>query len=310
MDDLSQLLRMARLEATLDKRCLLAGSTAMDIDPYGERQVPFHVLLDGECEIELGGRLYPMEAGDVVIIPSGAQHRIITGGRRAAVGTLRRDQASYELITSDRAGDEVPVIDLFCGHYTVGAGAGSILFGSLPTPTQASLFGSEDGRSTLGLLSSLMRAEAANDGRGSSAIMSALCTVLAALVLRTGPDAGGRTRLWTAVPDQRLNRVIQDVIARPGEDWSIERITAMTLVSRATFFRRFQAGTGLTFGQFLTRARLMRAADLLTNGDAAVGEVATEVGYRSESAFTRAFRELLGETPARFRKSAAKQPTG
>ena len=301
---------MARLEASLDKRCLLAGSTTMAIDPNAEREVPFHVLLEGECDLEVGGRLHHMQAGDVVIIPSGQRHRIITGGLDAHSGTRERQQSSYDLIMSDGREDDPPVIDLFCGHYRVGAGAGSILFGSLPTPTQASLSasGDGDGAATLARLSALLRAEADVDGAGSSAIMSALCTVLIALVLRTGTDAGGRARLWTAVADERMSRVVQEVLANPGEEWSVERMSASALVSRATFFRRFQAATGMTFGRFLVRARLMHAADLLIDGDASVAQIASQVGYRSESAFTRAFRDEVGQTPARFRREQRRQP--
>jgi AraC family transcriptional activator of mtrCDE len=58
----------------------------------------------------------------------------------------------------------------------------------------------------------------------------------------------------------------------------------------------------MTFGAFLIRARLMTAADLLVGSDSTVSTIAARVGYQSESAFTRAFRTAVGETPARFRR--------
>ena len=302
---------MARLEATLDLRCLLAGSTVMNVDPYGEREVPFHVLLEGECQLELSGTLYPMRAGDVFIIPSGERHRIITGGGGTTVQTRKREGSTFGLVTSDTdAEGNNPVIDLFCGHYKVSAGSGSLLFGSLPTPTQASLFASEEGASTLTQLSSLMRAEAERDGPGSAAILSAFCTVLIALVLRTSPDGGGRDQLWTAVADPRMGRVVWEIVQRPGDDWSVERLCRMTNFSRATFYRRFRAVTGMTFVEFLTKARLMRAADELVGSDATVARVAALVGYRSESAFTRVFAAAMGQTPARFRRSQSETAKG
>ena len=76
-------------------------------------------------------------------------------------------------------------------------------------------------------------------------------------------------------------------------------------MSRATFIRHFQAATGMTFGRFLARARLMTAADQLVGTDLSVAAIAAAVGFRSESAFTRAFRAEIGETPARFRRSQA-----
>jgi AraC family transcriptional activator of mtrCDE len=301
MDEISQLLRMARLEATLDKRCLLAGSTEMDVAPGPPRDIPFHVLLEGECDLEVAGTLHHLTAGDVVIIPTGTRHRIITAGRGSIGSIVERPGVTF-LRTTSAAGGE-PVIDLFCGHYTIGAGAGSILFGSLPTPTHVSLFRSEDGRAELTRLSEAMRAEADRDGAGSAAIMSAFCTVLIAMVLRTSTTAHAHGRVWTAVSDPQLSAAIQGVLAAPGDRWTIERLSRQTAMSRATFIRRFQSATGMTFGQFVTRARLMSAADLLAESGLTVAAVANQVGYRSESAFTRAFRSETGQTPARFRRA-------
>lgn len=302
MDEISRLLRMARLDASLDRRCRLGGSTRMEVASEGPLAVPFHVLLEGSCTLEVGGELYPMRAGDVVVIPSNAGHRILTAGAGAMQGTTERAGESIVFTASADAAE--PVIDLFCGHYTVSPGAGAILFGSLPTPTVAPLFDSEPGRATLVRLSELMRAEAERDADGSAAIMSAFCTVLIALVLRTVGGPGARAGAWTAVPDPNVSAAIRRVLARPGDDWSISALSSQAAMSRATFIRRFQAATGMTFGSFLTRARLMTAADLLVDSGWTVSAVAAHVGYRSESAFTRAFRAAVGETPARFRRSS------
>ncbi|MFE4468092.1 cupin domain-containing protein [Leifsonia sp. NPDC056824] len=302
MDEISQLLRIARLEARLDTRCLLGGSTTMEPGPRAPREIPFHVLLEGECDLEVGGTLHHMTAGDVVIVTTGERHRIITAGTGPKRSIAIRDSATFSIKTSDD--DREPVIDLFCGHYTVGAGAGAILFGSLPAPTHVSLFNDTRGRHTLGGLSELMRAEAEHDGTGSAAIMSAFCTVLIALVLRTAaatPNAHGR--LWTAVPDPHISQIIQEILARPADRWSLEGLAAQSSMSRATLIRRFRTATGMTFGQFLTRARLMIAADLLDNSDRNIAVVAAEVGYQSESAFTRAFRSATGQTPSDFRRA-------
>lgn len=309
MDDISRLLRLARLQATLDKRCLLGGSTRMEVS-YGEREVPFHVLLEGECQLEVGGVLHQLTAGDVVVLPSGARHRIITSGAHGAHGAADRLQPTREtagrsfLLTTSEDGS-TPVIDLFCGHYTVAPGAGSLLFASLPTPMHVSLFRSEGGRTALTQLSSLMRGEAALDGAGSAAIMSAFCTVLLALVLRSSPGAGAHSRFWTATSDPRIAPVIEEVVRDPGADWSVERASRHALISRATFFRRFQSAAGMSFGRFLTRVRMMAASDLLLGSGLSVSAVGARVGYRSEAAFTRAFRAEVGDTPSHFRRAHA-----
>jgi AraC family transcriptional regulator, activator of mtrCDE len=55
---------------------------------------------------------------------------------------------------------------------------------------------------------------------------------------------------------------------------------------------------------FVTTIRMMVAADLLADGGLTVAAVAAKVGYNSESAFARAFRQTTGTTPGRFRREA------
>jgi hypothetical protein len=187
MDAVSHLLRLAHIDASLDKRCLLGGSTGMDVVPQGERQAPFHVLLDGSCRLEVGASLLDLRPGDVVVIPSGAPHRIETAGGGRGRGTTEMSGDAFVTTRSDGGG--AAVIDLFCGHYTFGAGAGSMLFRSLPDPVHVSFGRPGESDEVLRMLSALMRGEARREGEGTAAILSALCSVLLAMVLRTSRGA-------------------------------------------------------------------------------------------------------------------------
>jgi AraC-like DNA-binding protein len=303
MDSVSHLLRLARLEASLDKRCLLGGSTRMDVAAHPTRQAPFHVLLAGTCQLEVGGKTLTLQAGDVVVIPRGVPHRVTTAGGQHPVGISETPGAAFTTTRSDD--DGTPVIDLFCGHYSFGAGAGAILFESLPEPLHVS-FGREpatDG--VLRMLSTLMRDEAARDSDGTAAILSALCTALLAMMLRTEQGGATDASMWTAVADGRIGEAIAHIMEDPGADWSIERLSRSLAMSRATFIRRFSRATGMTVGAFLARIRLMTASELLLTTDSTVAAVAARVGYQSESAFSRGFRAATGLTPARFRRAAA-----
>jgi AraC family transcriptional activator of mtrCDE len=53
---------------------------------------------------------------------------------------------------------------------------------------------------------------------------------------------------------------------------------------------------------------MITAAELLRTTDQSVGMVAVSVGYRSESAFVKAFRLATSSTPARFRRNNAREP--
>jgi AraC-like DNA-binding protein len=305
MDAVSHLLRQARLEARLDKHCLLGASTRMDIAAQDvERRAPFHVLLEGNCLLQAGSAVLDLEPGDVVVIPSGTPHRIITPGPEPLRGTVEAGGDAFVTTRSHRGGDGV--IDLFCGHYRFGSGAGALLFRSLPDPVKVSFGQSAESADVLHMLSALMRGEAQREGAGTAAFLSAMCTALLAMVLRTARGSATDATLWTAAGDEPVAAAVEQILAEPGADWSIERLSREAAMSRATFLRRFARGTGMTVGAFLTQARLIAAADLLDSSDLTVAAVALRVGYRSESAFTRAFRSAMGVTPARFRR--AQQP--
>ena len=69
-----------------------------------------------------------------------------------------------------------------------------------------------------------------------------------------------------------------------------------------TFRRQFAAAMGLTWREYVLRARMTRAADLLGDTDRPVADIAREAGYRSTSAFTQAFRSFSGNAPAAYRR--------
>jgi AraC-like DNA-binding protein len=300
VDGVSRLLRMAQLSAGVDKRCLLSGATSMDVAGGGEQEATFHILLEGECQLQVGATVLQMQPGDVVLIPSGAPHRVITSGTGRLRGTTETAGDAFVTTHSRRGG--AAVIDLFCGHYTFDAGAGAVLFRSLPDPLHVSFGQSADIDKVLPMLSAMMRGEAHREGKGTAAILSALSTVLLAMVLRSSRGAATTAAVWTAVADARIAETIEGVLKNPGADWTINRLSRTAAMSRATFLRHFGRETGMTVGSFLARARVMAAAELLNSSDATVATIAGQVGYQSESAFSRAFRAEVGTTPARFRR--------
>jgi AraC family transcriptional activator of mtrCDE len=302
MDAVSHIIGLARVTARLDKHCLLGARTRMDVAAHDALQAPFHVLLEGTCQLQVGSRRLDLVPGDVVVIPSGRPHRVVTAGRGKARGIVEAAGDAFTTTRSDDLSDAV--LDLFCGHYTFGAGAGAMLFRSLPDPVQVSFGRPGDGEDVLGTLSALMRGEAEREGEGTAAILSALSTVLLTMVLRTSRSSATDTTLWTAAGDERVAAVIEQILRDPGADWSIERLSREAAMSRATFIRRFGRSTGMGVGAFLTHARLMTAADLLTSSDSTISQVAADVGYQSESAFSRSFRRATGTTPGRFRRTS------
>ncbi|MET9268237.1 AraC family transcriptional regulator [Kribbella sp. NPDC003557] len=185
-------------------------------------------------------------------------------------------------------------------NYTVASGAGVLLLRSLPDPLVVSFDEAEGPVRTLAVL---MRAEALDEGPGTAAVLDALCAALFAMILRRDGLSGSPS--WTAIADPRIAATVEAVLRDPGADWTLERLAATASMSRATFVRHFGRQTATPVAAFVTGLRMMVAADLLTDRDLTVATVAGRVGYRSESAFSRAFREATGSTPGRYRRETS-----
>ncbi|MGU3537964.1 AraC family transcriptional regulator [Methylobacterium sp. A54F] len=119
---------------------------------------------------------------------------------------------------------------------------------------------------------------------------------LAALVLdeiRRAPE----TRLTLPLPgDERLRRVCLGLIADPAAAFDLDRWADQAGVSRRTLTRGFRRETGLSFGQWRVRARVVRALALAADGQGP-REVAASVGYRSVQALRARTETLVGAAP-------------
>ncbi|MFE1599526.1 helix-turn-helix domain-containing protein [Methylobacterium sp. ID0610] len=119
---------------------------------------------------------------------------------------------------------------------------------------------------------------------------------LAALVL----DEIGRapeTPLTLPLPgDARLRRICIGLIDDPALDLDLDAWADQAGVSRRTLTRGFRHETGLSFGQWRARARVVRALALLADGQAP-RQVAACVGYRSLQALRGRIGNLI-DAPA------------
>lgn len=298
MDTVNHLIRLAQPEGSVDVRCLLAGQFSLDNPPSPPGKAPFHLLLEGRALVEFADRTIQLCAGDVLLFPHGTAHRVFTDREAGPIETVREPGAAFPTLRSRSA---LPEIDLFCGHYSLASGAGELLFQILPESLHVS-FGADE---SVRMLSALMRREGQANGPGTATIVSSLCNALLAMILRSSPEqrlSGGV--LWTAANDDAVRSVIDSVLREPGRNWDITQLAHRAAVSRATLIRHFGRGTGMTVSDFLTRSRMMIAADMLVGGDRPVSAIANAVGYCSTSAFGRAFRAATGTTPGRFRSHA------
>ena len=73
----------------------------------------------------------------------------------------------------------------------------------------------------------------------------------------------------------------------------------------------FSANSREGFSEYLNRARIRRAEELLRKGDIPVSEVCGMVGYGDHSYFCKVFKKFTGKTPSEFRRQyGAVSPIG
>jgi AraC-like DNA-binding protein len=95
----------------------------------------------------------------------------------------------------------------------------------------------------------------------------------------------------------RVREILCERLAAPP---SLEELGRLVGCSPFYLSRQFSEVTGLTIQQFVRRARLERAAELLRGGSHNVTEAALEVGYNSLSHFSSAFHEMFGCCPGLY----------
>ena len=93
-----------------------------------------------------------------------------------------------------------------------------------------------------------------------------------------------------------------------AEPLDVERLAAIAHVSEAHFIRTFRATFGETPHRYLQRRRVERAMYLLAQTRRDVTEISLEVGFASFPTFSRTFKQIVGESPTRFRAHARPVP--
>lgn len=126
------------------------------------------------------------------------------------------------------------------------------------------------------------------------------------LVLRLIELCGGGTPDWhddSSVFDKRtLAHFVDYVDAHLKVSPTLADMAVLVGMSPSHFARKFRSTTGLSLHRFINRRRIRRSLGLLLDTSAPLANVALDLGFSSQSHFTRLFSDLTGSTPAKYRK--------
>lgn len=151
-----------------------------------------------------------------------------------------------------------------------------------------------------------LSAELANERFGSSIAVDRLTELIFVQSVRVHISRMQRqqsqTSSWLhAVGDPHIGRAVTAIHANPEEQWEVASLAKLADMSRSSFAAKFKELTGIPPLDYVTSWRMHKAKSLLKQG-LSIYEVASLVGYKSEAAFSKAFKRETGSSPGLIRK--------
>ncbi len=110
---------------------------------------------------------------------------------------------------------------------------------------------------------------------------------------------------WLAgLRDRYVGRALALLHEKPDHPWTIHELGHRVGLSRSALHERFLRFLAQPPMHYLANWRIQVGSRLLRETGRTVADIALEVGYDSEAAFSRAFKRLVGTPPAAWRRAA------
>jgi AraC-like DNA-binding protein len=292
-----------------------AAQIANEITPGAQHAIEYHVVTRGSCWISLVGDTgfepVRLAEGDIAVIPHGDPHVVSSARGMRAEPNLeahRRPQDANALPYTLRTGGDGPSdTHLICGFFACDARPFNPLLDSLPRFIR---FGRDSSQASHSLLDQFIRfatAEMSNNRAGRQSVLKRLSELLFVEVIRWHMDQANSSNTgWLAgLRDPLIGRALSLLHARPAHAWTLEELASQAGASRSALADRFANLVGCPPIQYLTQWRMQLAAKRLVDRNAKISAIASEVGYESEAAFSRAFKKFVGQSPGQWRSAAS-----
>ena len=273
------------------------ASFALKFPPPARGRLKFFGVAEGSCEIAVGDAPgVTFATGDVVILSAPRPYTMTSGAKTAMVDAKRQFSGAAGSIMQVGDGDRFLVLG---GHIEASlAGVADVL-----PPVLHLRAGSSHARTLRWLLGQLVE-EAETQTLGASLASSQLAQMMFVQLLRAHLDGGEVAGWLRALTDAHLAPALRLMQSQPSRGWKLEELAKAAAMSRTTFAARFKSVAGLSPLAFLTEWRMHLAQRALREGDASIAELAGNLGYASESAFSNAFKRVTGRAPQHYRISS------
>ena len=117
-------------------------------------------------------------------------------------------------------------------------------------------------------------------------------------------EAEQESRAAAAVTDFRVRKSIKLMSESPGVELELDLIARESGLSRPHFYRLFRVQTGVTPHLYLNTLMMEQALDALVATEAPIADIGFDLGFSSQSGFTRFFAANVGMAPTEYRRAA------
>jgi len=275
-----------------------AGPWAVRYEPFPH--VRFGTVVRGQCWLSLEGQApVLLQEGDFYLL--GNPPRYVIG---SSLTVRPRSAKALLAASSDGALRIGPASDedtfVCSGHFSFDDPNASLVLDILPSLVH---FRAGDPRRRLfSQLSDLLVAELETEAVGGSLVLDRLAQVLFVHMLRAHAAQPDRPIGWlSALRDDRIGATLRAMHADISYPWSLEELGKIAKMSRSAFSASFKEQVGRAPLAYLIDWRMAVARDALRRDTQSISELAFATGYESESAFSTAFRRVVGVSPRQFR---------
>lgn len=297
MDPLSDVLSL------LKPRAYAAGGFASGRDASisfpAHDGIKCYAVVSGECWLAVDGvpEATHLKTSDCFLLPRGRPFRLASD--------LALPPVDYRNFFPSLPPDGEPGVgaDDECfivgGHFALPGGPAEMLIGVLPPIVHLR---NEADRAALRWSMDRMRQELRGPQPGGVLVLQQLAQMVLIRARRAHLAEGvkGGVGWLFALADKQMGAAITAMHADPAHRWTLQALAERAGMSRSSFAVRFKETVGSSPMDYLTRWRMLLAGDRLTNSSDPISVISPSLGYESESAFSTAFKRVMGCSPRRY----------
>jgi AraC-like DNA-binding protein len=261
-----------------------------------------YAVVSGQCWLSVEGVPDPvrLQAGDCFLLPRGSPFRLATDLALTPVDafTIFSVAGNGRIGTFNGGGD----CCIVGGHFTLAGNHAGVLLGVLPPIVHLR---KESDKATMRWSLERMMEELREPQPGGFLVAQQLATVMLVQALRLHLAEGlkGGVGWLFALADKQISAAITSMHEDPAHGWTLQELAERAGMSRSSFALKFKQTVGASPIEYLTRWRMLLAGDRMENSSDPISAIAISIGYQSESAFSNAFKRVMGCSPRQYNRS-------